>query len=361
MSDPTLQHDPNLKLPKSVLAASARADEIHRAMLGQTEEGQNDQEGVTQDGNPDTDPASLASNPVDGNQAPQTDTNAQNQTQNAQNTQGGEGEETWEHKYKSVHGRYVRAQETIRQQADTIQNLQNVIATMQASGPSGPSGPVTSEVTELSAEKLITPEEANDYGEDFLKVVGKKAREELAPVINGYKTEIDRLKKQLEGVSGVFQQDAQKKLLSNLDEKLPNWRQLNTDQQFLDWLSLPDPYSGVIRHDMLKAAYAQGNAHRVLAFFNGFLAEEAAVAPASAEPEVGTTTVPKVPLQNLAAPGRAKTAAATTAPAEKPFFTRAQIAAFYADVAAGKYRGRDADKNKAEVEIFSAQREGRIR
>lgn len=355
MSDPTLQNDPNLKLPKSVLAASARAEEIHRAMLGQTEEGQTGEEGVTQEGNPDTDPAALASNPVDGSQAPQTDTNAQNQPQNAQPA---EGEESWEHKYKSVHGRYVRAQETIRQQADTIQNLQNVIATMQASAPAAPAA---SEVTELAAEKLITPEEANDYGEDFLKVVGKKAREELAPVINTYKAEIDRLKKQLEGVSGVFQQDAQKKLLSNLDEKLPNWRQLNTDQQFLDWLSLPDPYSGVIRHDMLKAAYAQGNAHRVLAFFNGFLAEEAAVAPASAEPEVGTTTVPKVPLQNLAAPGRAKTAAATTAPAEKPFFTRAQIAAFYADVAAGKYRGRDAEKNKAEVEIFSAQREGRIR
>lgn len=347
MTEATLKHDPDVKLPKGVLAAAAKADELFNTFRDQPAEQRED---VTLEGNPDLDPNSLATNPVDVSQQPQTVINDQSQAQPA------EGEESWEHKYKSVHGRYVRAQETIRQQADTIQNLQNIIATMQVASPA-PAG----ETTELAAEKLITPEEANDYGEDFLKVVGKKAREELAPVINSYKAEIDRLKKQLEGVSGVFQQDAQKKLLSSLDDKLPNWRQMNTDQQFLDWLSLPDPYSGAIRHDMLKAAYAQGDAHRVLAFFNGFLAEEAAVAPANAEPEIGTTTVPKVPLQNLAAPGRAKTAAASTAPAEKPFFTRAQIAAFYADVAAGKFRGRDADKNKAEAEIFSAQREGRIR
>lgn len=349
MSEPTLQYDPDVKMPKSVLAAAAKADELYKTLRDQPVEESQD---VTPEGNPELDASSLAADPTEPQQPQQAQPAPSEPTQQQAPA---EGEESWEHKYKSVHGRYVRAQETIRQQADTIQNLQNIIATMQVAAPAAGDAP------ELAAEKLITPEEANDYGEDFLKVVGKKAREELAPVINGYKAEIDRLKKQLEGVSGVFKQDAQKKLLGTLDEKLPNWRQMNTDQQFLDWLSLPDPYSGAIRHDMLKAAYAQGDAHRVLAFFNGFLAEEAAVAPANAEPEIGTTTVPKVPLQNLAAPGRAKTAAASTAPAEKPFFTRAQIAAFYADVAAGKYRGRDADKNKAEAEIFSAQREGRIR
>jgi hypothetical protein len=61
----------------------------------------------------------------------------------------------------------------------------------------------------------------------------------------------------------------------------------------------------------------------------------------------------------LAAPGRAKSAAAA-APAEKPFFTSAQITRFYADVNSGKYRGREADKAKLEAQIFDAQREGRI-
>jgi hypothetical protein len=112
---------------------------------------------------------------------------------------------------------------------------------------------------------------------------------------------------------------------------------------------------------MLKAAYTQGNAHRVVAFFNGFLAEEAAVAPAKAEPGRRTEKVAKVPLETLAAPGRAKAAAATSAPAEKPIITRAQITQFYADVAAGRYRGRDEERRKQEEAIFAAQSDGRIR
>jgi len=263
--------------------------------------------------------------------------------------------ESWEHKYKSMHGRFVRSQDQIKTLSEQISQLQGVIATMQAA----PTQQV--QIPELEAENLITPEEAADYGEDFLKVVGKRAREEMVPVIKSYQAKIAELEQKLNGVSGAVQQTSQEKLLAKLDEGLPTWRELNSNSEFLDWLRLPDPYSGAIRHDMLKAAYAQGNAHRVLAFFNGFLAEEAVVAPAGQEPDPQVTKVPKVPLANLAAPGRAKTAASASAPAEKPIITRSQIAAFYADLAAGKYRGRDAEKNKAEAIIFEAQRDGRIR
>lgn len=345
MKEPTLQHDPDVKLPKGVREAAARADELFNTYRDQPVEAA--PQDVTSQGNPELDAASLAND----NQPVQT---AQPAAQEP--APGAEDDQSWEHKYKSIHGRYVRSQEQIRSMSEQIASLQNVIATLQAAP--APAAPAPT----LPTESLITPEEMNDYGEDLLKVVGKKAREEMAPVISAYQAEIESLKKQLNGVSGFVQQDAHSKMLADIDAKLPNWREINTNQEFLGWLSLPDPYSGAIRHDMLKAAYAQGNASRVVAFFNGFLAEEAAVAPANAEPDTTeTTTVQKVPLQNLAAPGRAKTAASTPAPAEKPIFTRAQIAAFYADVAAGKYRGKDADKNKAEAAIFAAQREGRIR
>lgn len=354
MKEPTLQYDENVKLPKGVLAAAARAEELYNTLRDEPVAPAGEQ--VTPEGNPELNAANLLNNEPP---APQNDNAPQAQPQQQEEPAQAEGEESWEHKYKSVHGRYVRSQEQIRQLSEQVQGLQNVIATMQATA--GTPGPAQTTLPELNAEGLITPEEVNDYGEDFLKVVGKKAQEVFAPIYAAQKAEIERLTKQLEGFSGFVQQDSHQKLLSTLDKDLPSWRELNTNEDFLNWLRLPDPYSGVIRHDMLKAAYAQGNAHRVLAFFNGFLAEEAAVAPAQREPDVSVTTVPKVPLQNLAAPGRAKTAAAAPAPAEKPIFTRAQIAAFYADVASGKYRGRDAEKLRNETMIFEAQREGRIR
>lgn len=348
MKEATLQNDPNVKIPAAVRAAAARSEE----MFNQYRDGgpvETTAE-VTPQGN-----SELEANSLTQSAPAQTQPTEQPQVQPAAETPAPADGESWEHKYKSMHGRFVRSQEQIKTLSEQISQLQGVIATMQAA----PAQQV--QIPELEAENLITPEEAADYGEDFLKVVGKRAREEMAPVIKGYQAKIAELEQKLNGVSGAVQQTSQEKLLAKLDEGLPTWRELNSNSEFLDWLRLPDPYSGAIRHDMLKAAYAQGNAHRVLAFFNGFLAEEAVVAPAGQEPDPQVTKVPKVPLANLAAPGRAKTAASASAPAEKPIITRSQIAAFYADLAAGKYRGRDAEKNKAEAIIFEAQRDGRIR
>lgn len=348
MKEATLQNDPNVKIPAAVRAAAARSEE----MFNQLRDGgpvETPAE-VTPQGNPELEATSLTQS------APaQAQPTEQPPVQPAAETPAPADGESWEHKYKSMHGRFVRSQDQIKTLSEQVSQLQSVIATMQTA----PAQQV--QIPELEAENLITPEEAADYGEDFLKVVGKRAREEMAPVIKGYQAKIAELEQKLNGVSGAVQQTSQEKLLTKLDEGLPTWRELNSNSEFLDWLRLPDPYSGAIRHDMLKAAYAQGNAHRVLAFFNGFLAEEAVVAPAGQEPDPQVTKVPKVPLANLAAPGRAKTAASASAPAEKPVITRAQIATFYADLAAGKYRGRDAEKNKAEAMIFEAQRDGRIR
>lgn len=340
MSNPaqTLQDDPNIKMPAAVRAAAARSTTLVNQMNGTSEE-------VTSESNEEA--------PKNDGQPPMTVEQTAADDQQTQQPEEKRGEESWEHKYKSVHGRFVRAQEQIREMADQVQNLQNVIATLQMS-------PSSSEVPSFKVERLITDDEARDYGEDFLKVVGKKAKEELGPIIKQYESQIEDLKRQVTGVTGVVKQDSQNKLIGTLDTQLPKWRDLNTNEEFLDWLRLPDPFSGAIRHDMLKAAYAQGNASRVLAFFNGFLAEEAATSPDRGEPTTGTR-VPKVPLESLAAPGRAKSAASASGPAEKPIFTRAQIASFYADVAAGRFRGKDADKNKLEAQIFEATREGRIR
>ena len=119
---------------------------------------------------------------------------------------------------------------------------------------------------------------------------------------------------------------------------------------------------------MLDAAYQAASAPRVLAFFNGFIADE--VATGNIEPPVAaqqSTPAPRqaaTTLEQIAAPGRARPASGGNTPApadDKPTFTRAQIARFYSEVRAGVYSGRDTEKNAFEQSIFLAQREGRIR
>lgn len=345
MTNLTIPNDPNIVLPPSVRAIIANADAYY------------------QDENPEAAEATADDNTVDTSAAQPAPT-AQVEPQSSSETkvnltsESNDDDQTWEHKYKSMKGRYDRSQDQIRAMSEQIQSMQNVMATMQMERNTPANLP-----DDAGSQRLITEDEERDYGQDFLKVVGKKAKEEFNVEVSGLRNELAELKAKMQGVNGYVAQNERQTMLRQMDERLPVWRDINVADEFKDWLALPDPYSGAIRHDMLKAAYAENNTPRVLAFFDGFLAEEAALAPSGARQDTtGQQPSPgKVSLETLAAPGRAKTAAGSTAPAEKPFFTRAQIAAFYADCSTGKYRGKDAEKDKLEKQIFEAQQDGRIR
>jgi hypothetical protein len=273
-------------------------------------------------------------------------------------------------------GRHEKDQEYIKQMSEQISNLQNVLATMNAA----PQAPVRNR--ELQFESLLSAEEVSEYGEEFLGVVGKKAQEAATPLVQELRQEIDALKQQVGQVGGSIAQNAREKMLAQLDGTGMPWREVNKDPRFFQWLALPDTYSGAIRHNLLKAAWERNDTPRAAAFFQGFLAEEAAVDPARGSDPLGNgpngSQAPltfegngrnsgassgvqngKVPLESFAAPGRAKSAAGNL-PAEKPLITRSQITNFYARCAAGLYRGNEQEKNRLERMIFEAQADGRI-
>ncbi|MCK1742183.1 hypothetical protein IVA80_15265 [Bradyrhizobium sp. 139] len=260
--------------------------------------------------------------------------------------------DNWEHRYNSMKGRYDRAMGDIRALSDQVTNLQGVVANMQSAAPSAPA--------ELHAASLLTPEEVTEYGQEFLSVVGKRAKEELSPEFVTIKNKLDQLERVVQGTTQVTHAQARRNLEVTLDSQIPNWREINTASEFHEWLALPDLFSGAIRQSLLTAAYEQNDTPRVVAFFKGFLAHEVAAAPAP-EPALADATSGKIPLETFAAPGKAKTAAASSAPAEKPTFTHAQVSTFYTDVNRGKYRGRDQEKDRIERQIVDAGREGRIR
>lgn len=330
--------DPNVKIPDAVKALGAAAEELHNQVYNvEAEEAPKGDEAPAPEG--------MTEAPLTA-EAPQGEEKV---------TPKVTDDTSWEHKYNSMKGRFDRAQQQLSTQSDRISSLERMLASMQASAPA------ERKSEETRVERFITPEEEADYGSDFLNVVGKKAKEELLPIVKKYEDEIAGLKQQLKGVGNYVQQDAQGRMLDALDRDVSGWREQNVNPEFLQWLALPDPYSGDIRHNMLKVAWERHDAPRVAAFFKGFLAEEAAFrGPASGETPANTPAG-KVSLESFAAPGRAKTAAATSAPAEKPLITSAQISKFYADVASGRYNGRDEEKARFEKAIFEAQREGRIK
>lgn len=262
----------------------------------------------------------------------------------------------WEHRYNSMKGRYDALNNDNRVLRDRLSQLEQTIAGL-ATQPRKPEGEMRFE-----RERLVTPEEEADYGQDLLAVVGKKAKEELSPEIRAMQAKIEELQGQLAGVGQNMVMSARQKMMDTLTQDLPNWNEINHSSEFKEWLALPDDFTGAIRHHLLKAAWERNDTPRVAAFFRGFL-KEAAPGPGTQEgaPAGGTPGSGSKPdLAKFAAPGRAKTAGAD-APAEKPIFTRSEIAQFYAEIAAGKWNGRDEAKNKREAQIFAATREGRIK
>lgn len=261
----------------------------------------------------------------------------------------------WEHSYKSMKGRYERSEQGLVAMRDRMNELESTIASLQRA-PARPR-------QETSSERLVTEKEMAEYGPELVDIMGRRAKEELNPIVATMQQEIDELKGLVRGTHSQVTKTGRTQLLASMDTQLPKWRELNDNQDFLQWLDLPDRYSGVIRGKLFDAALEQNNTPRVLAFFQGFLAEEAASDPARArvsEPPAPEPPNQKVPLENFAAPGRAKSPAGNQPPAEKPYISKDQITAFYADVNRGKYRGNEAEKDRLERMIFEANAEGRI-
>jgi hypothetical protein len=174
--------------------------------------------------------------------------------------------------------------------------------------------------------RLITEDERRAYGDEALSVMGRKAREVMQPVVQD-------MYRQNQQLRGELQRIKSNDVYSMLDQTLENWREINQNQEWKDWLTFQDPLSGVPRQQLLNQAFAAGDAGRVLVFFNGFLNENAQQ-PAARAPRISAD--------------------------EKPFITNKEIDHFYSDVAHGRYEGREKEKMARENQIHRAIMEGRL-
>lgn len=347
MSEKLLPVDDTVVIPKAVKAQSKRADELHAQYIKPPEPPKDPpKEAAPAPAEPpkDAPPKDVMSVPAPAPAEPPKEP--------AQPAVPAEGH-NWEHAYKSMKGRFDRAEQVNQELRNQLGQMNAAIEELRR--------PPAAPAQEQRFERLVTDKELEDYGPDLITVMGKKAKEELNPIVTRMEARIKELESQLKNTSQAVTQSARERLFMELDQAVPQWRELDSNQDFINWLALPDRFSRATRHQLLQAAYEQNDAPRVAAFFQGFLSEAAVVPAAGGEPSPlaapKAPAAPQVPLESLAAPGRAK-ATAAPAPVEKPIISRAQIAKFYADANRGKY----ADDEKARLErmIFEAEREGRI-
>jgi hypothetical protein len=125
----------------------------------------------------------------------------------------------------------------------------------------------------------LTQNDLANFGPELLDVAQRAAQHAVGPELQQLRDENRDLQDQLNSAAKLA-------LDRELDAAVPNWREINVSEQFHRWLSMPEPYSGIIRDRLLKDATAAVDPRRVIRFFQGFLREagQPAVQPASILP-----------------------------------------------------------------------------
>lgn len=357
--------DPNVSIPEHVRRAAEEADKIHKQAY--TPPAADPPAQVQQQAEPQAQPQQQVQQPV-AQQDPAQQVVQQAQQAEADNFTGNADtaalrESEWARRYNSMHGRWQqseRSRAAMEQQmgelAVELQRTQAMLQTQQQTPAP------QQQVHQPVHNNLITAADREAYGDELIDLAARVAQSAVAPELESLRARNEELTKQVRDT-------AKRGLFQKLDQSVPQWRQINQDTRFKAWLRLPNIYTGEVRAEMLKRAVDGADAPKVMAFFRDFLTEAQAtgqMAPAQQQEQQATQQqAPRtaaVALETLAAPGRQGPHPGDgQVPADKPIYSRADIAKFFDEKRRGLWANRIKEAQDYENDLSLAQREGRIR
>ena len=275
------------------------------------------------------------------------------QQKDEQKAEGDNPEKTLEQKYRTLQGMYnaevPRLHAEKRDLAGRVQQLEQLIATMNSPAAQ----------PQASAEKLVTEQDMEEYGES-IDVMRKVYREEVSAQ-QARINQLEQLLRQMQTtvVPQVHQLShnqavsTEQRFWADLQTAVPDWQDVNANRDFQSWLLEVDPLTGINRQTYLDDAQRNLDARRVASFFTAWKGS-------SGVPDAQTNrTAQPSQLEKQVAPGRGRSGT-SRASGEPKTYSSDDIKKFFTDVQKGKYKGREDERDRIERDIFAAQREGRI-
>lgn len=301
----------------------------------------------------DNSEAEAEAQPVESAKADSVEEGARQPQSGERGTGGDKGEDGLSQKYKTLQGMYnaevPRLHAEKRELVGRVTQLEQLLASMNTaqSQPKAPAAP------------LVTEADMEEYG-DSIEVMRKVSREEAS----AYQSRIDQLESvirqmqanvvpQVQQLTQRQAQSSEQAFWGQLQSVVPDWREINGDQGFQSWLMEVDPLTGISRQTYLDDAQRNLDVGRIANFFNAWKSMTGESVAQNGQSRSGSE------LERQVAPGRSRSTS-NPAQGEGKTYTAADIQKFFVDVQKGKYKGREADRDRIERDIFSAQREGRI-
>lgn len=262
----------------------------------------------------------------------------------------------WQQKYKTLQGMYnaevPQLKQMVQDQGAKINQFENLIATInqQKQQPQALQQPAS----------LLSEKDVEEYGEsiDIMRKVTKEETGNLLGEVSALKQQIAQMTQntvpQVQQLANQVGDTQEQLFWSNLAGVVPNWQEINENEDFQTWLLETDPLTGMARQTYLEDAQRRYDVDRVAAFFTTW----SGLNGNGSAQQVQSTNQNE--LQQQVAPKKSRSAGAAPTTGAKPSYSTADIAAFYEDVRKGKFKGRDDERAKIERDIFAAQAEGRI-
>lgn len=244
----------------------------------------------------------------------------------------------WQHRFKVLQGKFDKELPALRQENEELKRKaaesEDRVKELESQSPAGDNSGV-------SDEQLSQFKEA--FGEDLVTFVEQMIHQKAPAQQGGNAQQSREMQERLDRLESEKNQDAQARFWMELEQAVPNFREINADPAFHQFLASYDPQSGAQRQQTLTEAQQRMDPKGVADIFRLHLsqagqAERRAIPDEQVEPR--TTRV-------------------TDAPQGKHQWTRGEIGQFYRDKNSGRYSAEEAER--LEADIFAAQTEGRVR
>lgn len=166
-------------------------------------------------------------------------------------------EPLWETRYKHLEGKY-RAE--VPRLHNEVKELKALIDQMRASAEQ------SQQQKEPVAEKFVTPEDIESYGEELIDLQRRVAREVSAD----FKQELDRLYKENEQLKQQVQAVHGSSFEAQLSHVIPDWTTLNQNPEWIAWLDTFDPMIQGPRRAVAQEAYNRGDIQAIKTYVDIF-------------------------------------------------------------------------------------------
>lgn len=240
-------------------------------------------------------------------------------------------ETDWEHKFNVLQGKYNAEVPRLNQDLHYLRNenlkLQEQIDELKQVQVKEDKEPALPDMTDIR-------DELGDGAAD----VFAKQQETIAQLSK----KLDEMNQQVGDMGKTSQQSAEQLFYSTLEQRVPDWKTINSNQKFLNWLNETDSFSGKTRQLLMNEAASLSDVKRVAMFFSNWKD----LNPKS-DKQIEKAISPN-------------TNRRSTPVNDKKIYSPADIKRFYDDVAQGKYRNDQDKMKKIDADIMRAQGEGRI-